>query len=308
MFYLLYGTDEYLIKKNIKKITEKIETYNINEYDLMESNLKNILDDAFTISLFSNNRTTIINNSYIFTSATNKPKQDTKILEKYLTEKSENIIIFICNEEKLDSRKKIVSLIEKQGKLIDCNKTNIQKEVLDMFENYKINMNDINFLIDRVGDNLYILEQEINKLKIYKNKNYDITREDIINVTVKSIDIDIFHLIENIINKNKEKALESYHEMIKRGEEPIKIIVMLANQYRLIYQVKVLKNKRISIYDMINILGKKKYPIELALAKSNNFTLEELINNLSKLADLDYNIKSGKVDKKLGLEMFILEN
>lgn len=308
MFYLLYGTDEYLIKKNIKKITEKIETYNINEYDLMESNLKNILDDAFTISLFSNNRITIINNSYIFTSATNKPKQDTKILEKYLTEKSENIIIFICNEEKLDSRKKIVSLIEKQGKLINCNKTNIQKEVLDMFGNYKINMNDINFLIDRVGDNLYILEQEINKLKIYKDRNYDITKEDIINVTVKSIDIDIFHLIENIINKNKEKALESYYEMIKRGEEPIKIIVMLANQYRLIYQVKVLKNKRMSIYDMINILGKKKYPIELALAKSNNFTLEELINNLSKLADLDYNIKSGKVDKKLGLEMFILEN
>ena len=71
---------------------------------------------------------------------------------------------------------------------------------------------------------------------------------NIIEVTTETIDTDIFHLVDNIILKNKEKALKSYYEMIKIGEEPIKIIVILANQFRLIYQVKQLSKKRISIF------------------------------------------------------------
>ena len=52
--------------------------------------------------------------------------------------------------------------------------------------------------------------------------------------------------------------------MIKNGEEPIKIIVMLSNQFRLMYQVKILNEQHYNIYDMMKILGQKKYPIEKA--------------------------------------------
>ena len=51
---------------------------------------------------------------------------------------------------------------------------------------------------------------------------------------------DIFDLINHIVNKDKEKPFTVYENLIKTAEEPIKILITLANQFRLIYQVKEL--------------------------------------------------------------------
>lgn len=130
-----------------------------------------------------------------------------------------------------------------------------------MFNPYKINHSLIEFLIDRVGNDLYILNQEIKKIKTYKDEDLFITEDDILVLTHKNINTDIFYLIDNIVSNNKEKALESYYEMLKLGEEPIKIIVMVANQFRLIYQVKELYKKGYREYDIMDILEQKQYSI-----------------------------------------------
>lgn len=311
MIYLLYGMEDFLIKREIKKIIKKnqLNDCDINTYNLEESDLKNILDDASTYSLFSDKRMIIVENSYIFTGSSKKT-QDTKCLEKYLKDKNHsNILIFTVNHEKLDSRKKIVTLIRDNWIVLEFNEvTNLNNIIIELFGEYKIDYATIRLLIDRVGNNLNLLNQEINKIKTYKGNDYNITNEDILNLTIKTIDVDIFHLIDNIILNHKEKALESYYEMIKLGEEPIKIIVMLANQFRLIYQVKNLKKQGLSVFDMMSILGQKKYPIEKALDKSRLLTNEQLIKNIEDLAKLDIQIKTGNIDKNIGLELFILNN
>jgi DNA polymerase-3 subunit delta len=250
----------------------------------------------------------IVNNSYIFTGS-NKKKQDTSYLEKYLDNPNPNtILIFTVNTDKLDSRKKIVDKMKNKYIVKEfSNSFDIKKNVLKMFEGYQISSENLNLFINRVGKQLYILNQEAQKLKTYKIDTKEITEDDILNVTHKTVDMDIFHLVENIILKRKKEALESYYEMIIAGEEPIKIIVLLANQFRLIYQVKKLSEKKHSIYDMMNILGQKKYPIEKALEKAKTFDEDSLLDALYQLAQLDINIKNGKIDKNIGLELFILE-
>ena len=178
---------------------------------------------------------------------------------------------------------------------------------MDMIKPYKITINQINLLINRVGDNLYVLENEINKLKIYKNNDLEITNEDIFEVTTKSINTDIFNLIDNIVNKNIDEALTNYYELIKIGEEPIKILVLLANQFRLMYQVKELSKKGYRIYDIMDLLDQKQYPIQKAIQKGYNYDSKLLLEYLNKLSELDINIKTGKIDKNIGLELFILD-
>ena len=309
MVYLIYGTEEYLIKQEVNNLKKQVNINDISYYDLDNVSLKNIIDDANSISLFSDKRMLIVENSSIFTGSSKK-RNDINYLESYLEHPNNNtILIFTVNYDKLDSRKKIVNLIKENGQIKEFNDNyDIKSIVKKMFDNYQINDKNIDILIDRVGRNLLLLEQEISKIKTYKGDNYNIEYEDIINLTNKSIDTDIFHLIDNIINKNKEKALESYYEMIKLGEEPIKIIVMLANQFRLMYQVKRLNKNRNNIYDIMKILGQKKYPIEKALEKSYKYDEKSLLNILYKLANLDIQIKSGKINKDIALELFILEN
>lgn len=309
MIYLLYGAEEFLIKQEVNKIKEKFDINDISVFDMDDINLKNIADDASSMSLFSSERLIIIENSNIFT-GTAKKRDDIKYLEDYINNpNASTTLIFIVNSETLDNRKKLVSLVKEKGKVIEFNNNyNINDIVKNMFGKYNISSSNIRLLIDRVGNNLYLLSQEINKIKTYKGEVLNITEEDINLLTHKTVDIDIFHLIENIILKKPDKALESYYEMIKMGEEPIKIIVMLSNQFRLMYQVKKLSINRNSVMDMMKILGQKKYTIEKALEKSRKYSEEIILKKLYELAELDIKIKSGKINKNIALELFILEN
>lgn len=310
MLYLLYGTENYLIKKEIDKIldTNSIEKINVSEYNLEIDNFKDIIEDANTISLFADKKAIIVNNSYIFTGKNIKSDNDPELFLDYFKNiNPDSIIIFTVDSEKLDERKKLVKEIKKVGTVRDFNKKNDLTDILkNMFEGYSISIQDIRFMIDRCGNNLDILSQEANKIKIYKDTDKNITREDIINLTSKNIDIDIFGFVDTIVNKNKNKALEIYKEMLINGEEPIKILVILANQFRIIYQAKELYRQGYSGNDIATMIGIHPYRIKLALEKARDYNSDTLLKYLEKLADLDYDIKVGNIESSLGLEMFIL--
>lgn len=311
--YVLYGTEEFLIKKEIAKIKEQhhIEDVNISTYNLEETSLDTIIDDARTISLFSDNKMILCENAYIFTGTTNKklPEQNIKLLETYLEHENEDtILIFTIIKDKLDERKKIVKRLKEQKHIKDFNKPgNMDEFISRELEDYIMSREDRKLLLDRVGDNLYIIHQEIEKLKQYKDSDKNITKEDILIVTIKNVDIDIFNLIDNIVANKKEQALESYHEMLKLGEEPIKIIIMLANQFRIMYQARNLYKKGYSEKDIASTLNIHPYRIKLALQKSQTFSDETLLNYIESLADLDIQIKTGTISKDLCLELFILK-
>ena len=310
--YLYYGLEQFLIDKEIEilKKQNNIEDIDIIKYDLENTKIENVIEDALSISLFGNKKLIIVENAYIFTGTINKKliEQNIDVLKEYINNGSfNNIIVFTILKEKIDERKNIVKLIKEKGVVKDFNiSNNINKYVLDMFKNYKISNNNVNLLINRVGNNLEILNQEIEKIKTYKDSDLNISEDDIKNLTSKNIDTDFFNLIENIVIKNKEKALESYFEIIKYGEEPIKIIVVLANKFRLIYQALNLYKKGYSSKDISTILGSNYYAIKKCLENSRNYDNKTLLNCILKLANLDIDIKSGKIDKNLGLELFIM--
>lgn len=308
MIYLLYGIEKLLIENEVKKI---IDSYNVNKDNIIKYNLENtsinlIIDDAETYSMFDDQKIIIIENSYIFTGKKGI-EQNIELLENYLNNYNPNtILIFTIINEKLDERKKIVKQINKVGQVKNLVSNDIRLFIKNSFEEYKISNTDINLLIERVGNNLSILNNEIEKIKIYKDNDKQINTNDIIELTTKSVDTDIFKFIDNIINKNKSDVLETYDELIKLGEEPIKIIVMLANQFRLMYQVKGLTKKGYSEKDIAKLLDIHPYRVKLSLGKSKSFSDDKLLDILKQLANLDSDIKKGKIDKYLGLELFIL--
>lgn len=310
MIYLLYGQDNFLINKEIKSILKKenIDALSLNEYDLNNDLLEDVILDCETISLFGNKKGIIINNSYIFTAKKNSIEQKLDTLEQYLEAPNpDTIMIFTLNEDKLDERKKLVKTIKKRAevKALDST-TNTISIAKEMFGDYKISNADLNLLVDRIGKNLSLLEQEINKIMVYKGEEKEITRSDIINLTNKNIDVDIFKLIEAVIKKDKKTALEIYYEMLKYNEEPIKIIIMLANQFRIIYQSKEMYQKGYTEADIAKTLDIHPYRIKLALQNSRNYHAKALLEYIKKLANLDINIKKGNIDKCIGLELFII--
>ncbi len=304
MLYLLYGTEKYQIEKEIKKISKKFDKLNITNYNLEEDTISSIIDDCKTISLFSDEKLIIVDNANVFTPASKQSES----LEEYLKNPNESTtLIFIVNKEKIDSRKKITKLIKEKGEIKEYNQTlNINTLIKKELKDYNTPPNVINLLEERVGNNPQIILNEIEKIKIYKDKDKNITEEDIINLTHKKIDIDIFKLIDNIVKNDKNKALETYYEMLKTNEEPLKIIIMLANQFRIMYQSKNLIKKGLTEKDIANTLKIHPYRVKLALQNSRTYSPKLLLKFINELAQMDINIKTGKISKNLALELFIL--
>lgn len=305
MIYLLYGTKEYLIQNEIKKIAKDFDNINISKFDLNNDLIGNIINDCMTISLFSEKKLVICENANMFTGSTSK---DSEIIEEYVNNPNpDTTLIFTVNAEKIDERKKITKLIKKNGIVKAFNENeNAYQIVKNELKEYRIDNSLINLLTDRVGDNRQILKNELEKLKLYKDNN-TITKEDILNVTTKKIDPNTFTLLDCIVQNDKNKAIEIYYELIKINEEPIKIITMLANQFRIMYQSKELLKKGLSEKDIAATLKIHPYRVKLAIQNGRKYNSDLLLKYISDLADMDINIKTGQTDKNLALELFILK-
>lgn len=306
MIYLLYGLNDYVINEEIKKIKEKFNITNndITRYDYKEVLIKNIIDEAILIPLFSDKKLIIVDNATIFESSAKK--EETTILEKYLNNRNDDtILIFIDKVEKLDERKKIYKILKENKTIIECNNINLNNLVKEALKDYKINQDTIVKLINRVGTNPYNLINEIEKLKIFKINDKTITNLDIA-LTSKNIEDSIFDLINYIINKNSEKIIEIYNDLLNKNSEPLAILVLIANQFRLILQSKILYYQGYSEKDIATTLEVHPYRVKLALQSAREYEKSTLVDYIDKLAILDLDIKSGIKDANTSLELFLL--
>ena len=310
MLYLLYGTERMGIIEKINEIikTNNVDEYSISRYNAKENSLDQMFLDADSMSLFGEKRVIIIEDAYYFTGEKNISNEDNLVkIEKYLSNYNQsNIIIFVVNNEKLDERKKITKLINKVGKVIAFNTEKDSNSLIkELLKNYNIDARNINLIKEKLNNQNELISSEINKLITYKDDNI-ITENDIENVISDYPKIDFFEFIDNIINKNIKESIKSYEELLKLKEEPIKIIVTLANQFRLMYQAKKMSENGYSEKDIAMELGAHPTRITLAIMKSRSYSDNDLIDNLKKLGEININTKKGLVDSKTALELFIL--
>ena len=313
MFYLIYGLENYLINENINKIIDdlKINGEEIIKMDMNSSTINSLLVEASSVNMFSDRKLILCDNSMFLSSKDDvNSKEDIEELIKYLDHPFEDVhMVFILREETIDSRKKISKLISSISKVYVCNKIenyNLNNYLMDYIrgQGYTISSRTIELLISKTSYELSVIMKELDKLFIYKDKDKKITEEDIEKVITNNIETNIFDLTNAIINKEKSKIDKLYKELIKRKEDPLKLIITLSNQFRLYLQVKIMRNNGFSEKEIVSTL--KEHPYRISLALKNDYSIEELKDNLEKLAKLDLDIVSGKVDKEFGFEMYLL--
>lgn len=307
MVEVLYGTESFLINEYLEKIKGERQIENIIKYNLEETTLMDIIEDALYIDLFNNDKMIIVYNSYFL----NDLSMDTTILEDYFNHKNEKtLLFFISDKEKLDERKKIVKLFKKENKIKQFNKLEektLEEKIKEKLksQNFEIDFLALKELINRCKNNYQDILNEINKLILYKDNEKNITIEDVKKVVSKPLEDNIFKLLGAITENNKKQIFDIYEDILNTGEDPIKILVMVANEFRLIYEVKIMNN--LNEQELSTIMKIHPYRIKKAREKTYSYTKEKLEIILNKLSDLDYNIKSGNVDKYAGLELFLIE-
>ena len=306
--YLIYGNDYGLIKREIDKIISG--TSDVVKYDLLVSNVSDVIEEASCMSLFGDKKVVIGENALFLTGANTSVNHEIDYLTSYVNaENHDNIVILTVVQDKLDERKKIVKLLKKNITVIHketIDEKDLPKFVIKEFLNngYKIDYKTASYFVDYVGKNVDILLSEINKMIVYKDTDKEIFIEDIINISSKGFNDNVFDLSDAIMKKDFKKIFSCYNDLMILKEEPIKIIALLASQFTLVYQSKLLSKEGFMSKDIASTL--KVHPYRVKLALETNYPDFELKDILKKLHNLDYEIKTGKVDKIVGLENFLL--
>ena len=309
MFYILYGENAVMLDNYIEELMKSKDISDKIVYDYSECNIKDEIEECSYNDLFGSNKMVVLDNSVFLTS---KGSLEDKAFDSYISSPNENtVLVFKVICEKLDERKKLVKDLKSKSivkEFKDLDKTNINGYINSYFTNlgYKIDYNAVSEIISRIGETRRVLYSELEKLELYKIKDKHITIEDVKKVVTKYEEDNIFKLVDAVIQKNKKLIFNTYKKLVDDKEEPAVIISLLANNIMLILECSILLNEGMSSKDIASKLKEHPYRVSLAINNSYKVKKEELIDNLNKLAELDYQIKTGEVDKFKGLEAYFI--
>lgn len=318
--YLLFGAEAFFINETKQLLmnhvlTEDESDFNLSSYDLAETPIEEVLEDAETLPFLGDKRLIFLHNPVFLTAEKTKEKVEHNLakLEAYLKEPAPySVLVFIAPYEKLDERKKVTKELKRVSALFEAKKLS-QPELKQWIQERAI-VQDIQItdqaaerMIELVGANLFMLAGEMDKLTLYVTDSKNIDEEIVEKLVAKSLEQNIFTLIDKIVGRNVEGALRIFYDLLKQNEEPLKILAMIVGQFRLIYQVKELSRRGYGQQQMASFLKIHPYRVKLAAGHARSFSDEELTHMMRLLADADYQMKTGGMNKEMLIELFLLQ-
>lgn len=307
MNYIVHGNDESRMQLKVEGIKKKhhIDTP-IVYLDALQDDMSLLLNELDSSSLFGDVKMIVVKNS-TFLSAKNTTKYD---LNEILKRKDhEQIAVFWCASEKLDGRKKAVKALMACSQVFACIRLDAKSQasfIQEVLKEYKVNMDPdaLRWFTARVGMDSLKIEKEIEKLSIYSSS---IHLEDVMAlVSIEPAD-DVFKMVNALFERNGLRFLSYYRNFRAQNMETVAIIALIASQIRFLYQVAVLMNENNSKDEIASILKAHPYRVQVNMQTARKFSCDELLDQLSQLALLDQNLKSGKIDKDVGFEQFALQ-
>jgi DNA polymerase-3 subunit delta len=317
--YLIWGTELYLAEEAIQSISSLLapdeRDFNLSIHNLDEISVQEVMEDAETMPFLGDQRIVIMKNATFLTAAKDKGKieHDLKVFEQYIQNPADySILVIVVPHEKLDERKKIVKQLKSQAETIQVSQLSnetaekwLQKEA--ELAGVTITKDAIELLLSRLGAKLGILSKELEKMILFVGQNGAITRETVDELVARTLEDDVFGLVDHVVHKRTEQALRSFYDLMKQNQEPIQIHALLTRQFRIINGVKELQKKGYGEKQIASALKIHPYAAKLAAQHAKQFDESFLRNYLSEFADTDYKMKTGQMDKTLLLEMEIIK-
>lgn len=313
MNIVLYGDEKYLMQQRLEKIKNKyhITKDNMKTYWCNETPMREIINDALTFPFLDDYKMIVVKKPLFLTTQKQKDvnENDIKLFLEYITYDNPTTIFVIYHDEKnFDERKKVVKTLRKNAQFYNFEKLDYHQIYKATYQSIKkrgctIDDDAMSLFISRVPSDLLTISQEVNKLCLYTNH----ISVDTINLLVpKQIEDNVFELTKAILDKDMGKSISIYQDLIRNKEEPIKLIVLIANSMRLLYQVKLLDRKGYNDREIGDILSINPYRLKYIRQDGKDFDINELLKKMDELSKLDVDIKTGKIDRYKGLELFII--
>jgi len=161
-------------------------------------------------------------------------------------------------------------------------------------------------LAELVGDKLWILANELEKLAAYAYGRR-IEEADVKVLVSEAHDVNVFAMVDAIVEKRPAVALRLLRQqIIREGRDSGYLLAMVVRQYRLIIQAKELSQSGISTQEIGQRLGiGSEFVLQRVLDQAGRYSLSRLKAAYRRLLEADEAVKRGRYSEELALELLV---
>ncbi len=306
---LINGESSFLINEQINEIIK--DNKNVSSFDMNGQRIEDLLIEAGYSSMFGEEKFIIVKNANFWGSGKLNESDSALLLRYFENPNPLSNIIFVCNE-KIDSRKKIVKVVKDKYKIItipNLKSYEIEKRVEEYLgkKKYQIDKDSIKYIVTNCLNNFDLVMMEVEKIILYYSSPCFIKKIDVENIVSKSINQNNFLFVDNLIEGNLEKSLELLNELKILKVEPTVLLSLIARDIRIMLNIKRMLEQNKREYEILTDLKLMDWQLDKYLKKVFPYKIKELEEWLVKLANIDFKIKSGKLDKYYALELLALD-
>ena len=307
--YLLYGEEGYLKKQYkdrfIKAMLPDGDTMNYAYYEGKNTDVKEVIDRAETLPFFAERRLIVFENTGFFKTAAGADLAD------YVKDMPETTY-FVFVENEVDKRNKLYKAVNSKGYAVELSTQDegtLKRWVFNLArrENKEMSEAVITYFIGKVGTDMEKIQRELEKVICYAIDRNTLTKEDVDAVCVTQLSNHIFEMVDAVAAGNQKRALDLYYELLALKEPAMRILYMLARQYRILFHVKALANQGYGRKEIASKAGIHPFVAGKNIEQSRRFKMKELRGVMEEAAQLEQDVKTGLLTDTLAVELFIVK-
>lgn len=157
-----------------------------------------------------------------------------------------------------------------------------------------------------IGNDTLIASLEIDKLLTYVDYQRPVTAEDVRLLTPEVAPISVFDMVDAIGERNIPKAAQLLHRLLET-EMPIPLFGMIVRQFRLLILAREVIDQGGRKSKIEQALKVHPFVVEKLEKQASLFDMNQLKEIYHRLLTTDEYMKTGQMDPKIAMEMFVSE-
>lgn len=306
--YLLFGEEAYLKHQYKEKLLNALnpdgDTMNFSRYEGKGVDVKQLIDLCETMPFFAERRIILLEDTGFFKNKCEELADYMKSLPDYL--------VLVFSESEVDKRSRMYKAVKSGGRVTEFAKQD-EKTLMRWAagilgkEGRKITQRDMELFLTKTGTDMGNIRMELEKLITYTEGQDIVSAEDIEAVCVTQITNKIFDMVRAVTEKNQKRALELYYDLLTLKEPPMRILFLLAKQFRQLLLTKKMSGEGASQNEIATRLGVPSFVVRNISACARSYTVEELEHAVEDFVDAEEAVKTGRLGDVLSVELLIVK-
>lgn len=315
LIYLFTGSSEIFIKNRMDRIIQSYSKYKVSvtKYDMETTSLSHVLTDAITIPMLDDYKILILRHPKFLASAKLETTPEVKEFIKYLKKPIDTTILMIdATNINIANNNEIYKALKNFAMIINYSESEeieVRGWVVRTLAAHNIEIKDdaLVLFMEYLNDDQIRMETELNKLISYLGNGGIVTIEVIKAMISKDPTKVVYSLINAIINQDMNLINNLYQEIANNTKDITGIISLVTNNFKELFTTLKLLQAGYTQSDIAKFYGISTNFAYYKVKDAKMFKLQDLERQVLKLAELDYLIKSGQIDKNLGFELFLIK-